>query len=96
MAVYGGGDMDRMRMEAVRRSQEMHRRTQHDELPTPEISENNDRPQKNSELIKDILGKLFPNGRPDSDVLLIGALIWLLYKEKADMKLILALAYILL
>ena len=36
MAVYGGGDMDRMRMEAVRRSQEMHRRTQHDELPTPE------------------------------------------------------------
>lgn len=43
-----------------------------------------------SEYISDIVGKI------DSDKLLIGTLMYLMYKEKADLKLIVALAYILL
>ena len=36
------------------------------------------------------------NIKTDSDTLLIAALLWLLYKEGADIKLLLALAYIIL
>ena len=93
VAVYGSGNMDRMRMEAVRRSQEMHRRSQPSE-PVPEIRADVPKIPRND--LSDLLGKLLPDGKPDSDTLLIGALIWLLYKEGADIKLLLALAYILL
>ena len=93
MAVYGSGNMDRMRMEAVRRSQEMHRRSQPSE-PVHEIRADVPKIPRND--LSDLLGKLLPDGKPDSDTLLIGALIWLLYKEGADIKLLLALAYILL
>lgn len=81
-----------MRMEAVRRSQEMHRRSgnsfsadipPHDEELTV---------QKNSTDLTGIIKKL----TSDKDVLLIAAVLWLLYKEGADIKLLLALAYILL
>ena len=45
----------------------------------------------NDNLFEEILGE-----KPDTEKLLIAALIFLLLKEKADMKLIIALGYILL
>ena len=95
MAVYESGNMNRMRMEAVRRSQEMHRHSQHPaEIKTDE--EKNENVEVKRKEPPSLLGKLFPEGKPDSDFLLTAVLIYLLYKEKADIKLILALAYILL
>ena len=97
MAVYDSGSMDRMRMEAVRRSREMHRRSQQEEPVFSHEEKDRGIPVKQQGRgAGDFLGKLFSDGKPDSDVLLTAALIYLLYKEGADIKLMLALAYILL
>ena len=90
MAVYGGRDMDRRQME---RFQEMHR---YQQPAPPEIQGDIPKTAKGGDMLSGLLQRIFPEGRADSDVLLTAALIWLLYREKADMKLILALAYILL
>lgn len=53
-------------------------------LPPPEKKQNDN-------LLEEFFGE-----KPDTEKLLIAALIFLLLKEKADMKLIIALGYILL
>ncbi len=88
MPLYDRNNMDRMRMDAVRRSQEMHRRSE-ENAPRQYVQPLK---QSNGTDIADTLKKL----TSDTDVLLIAAVLWLLYKEGADIKLLLALAYILL
>ena len=121
MAVYDNRQMDKMRQDAIRRSQEMHRRSmvtsshysqgqqKNSEVETksePEQRNVNSQPIQNSRAsarppvqkdfkLHETLGKLF-EGKIDSDKLVIIALMVILAKEGADMKLILALGYILL
>ena len=95
MAVYESGNMNRMQMmEAVRRPQEMHRHSHHDEHTA--VEEKTECISAKENTAAGLLDRLFHDGKPDSDILLIVALIYLLYKEKADLKLILALGYIII
>ncbi len=96
MAVYDNCQMNRMRQEAIRRSQEMHSRAAHytqggdraDRAPQPEKAPASQ--TASGGLLSEITGSL------DGDRLLIGALLLLMLKEGRDMRLILALGYILL
>lgn len=97
--------MNRMRQDAIRRSREMHRGTAGSLPPFGNVKadrphEHNNYSGKNAighgkgglnSLIDDILG-----GGIDDDKLLIAALLYMLIKEGADIKLIIALGYILL
>lgn len=116
MAVYDSRQVNRMRQDAIRRSQEMYRRSsvnsthysqgqaeeqKNNSLPVkeksnesanyPAVRENSSEKKDITSLIKSIIGE-----KLDSDKLLIAALMIILIKEGADMKLILALGYILL
>ena len=96
MAVYDRRHMDRMRREAIVRSQEMYSdpmpQPEKKEIPAAEIKNSGRREQdKVRRIFDELLG-----GPIDSDKLLIGALMLLLLREGADKKLILALGYILL
>jgi len=111
MPMFNGRQIDRMRADAIRRSQEMYRRSVNDtdktvplpavsdeqilsELPPPaEVRMVNNGGMQNSlnELVNDILGNSL-----DGDRLLLLVLLFLLIREGADIKLIIALGYILL
>lgn len=99
MSVYDGS----MRRGAVMRSRQMYGREAADvpapvpSLPEPEPSEPARRVSapEAAKRPTGILGGLFPDGI-DTDTLLIAALLLLLLKEGGDIKLILALGYILL
>lgn len=121
MAVYDNRQMNKMRQDAIRRSQEMHRRSmvtsshysqgqqkksEEETKHEPERREVSSQPVQNNKAsasptvkrnfqLPEALGKLF-EGKIDSDKLVIIALMVILAKEGADMKLILALGYILL
>lgn len=117
MPVMDNRQMNRMRQEAIRRSQEMHKRSM---VNASHYSQGNstggDRPPENSQIkpegaattpqtvgqnrknelqLSEIIDGIF-HGKLDSDKLMILLLMIVLIKEGADMKLILALAYILL
>ncbi|MGN0575404.1 MAG: hypothetical protein ACI4J2_05170 [Ruminococcus sp.] len=114
MSVYDSRQINKMRQDAIRRSQEMHRRSmvntahysqgsrkspdlppvQQEKKEIPETPKNN-QPVQRVNQPPEILNRLF-DGKIDSDKLMIIALMILLLKEGADMKLIIALAYILL
>lgn len=119
MAVYDNNYMNRMRYDAMRRSQEMHRHSmvnsahysQGKKNDIPDnigiMSENkfshqnkaeHDNepllPKKDNQLFE-MISKLFDE-KLDSDKLIIIALMIILAKEGADLKLIIALGYILL
>lgn len=93
MAMYDRRQMDSMRQEAIRRSREMHSRAESSDADIPPDKP----PQKQLPDINSLLGDLLGGGSLlDRDRLLIGALLVLLAREGADIKLILALGYILL
>ena len=94
--MYESGNMDRMNMENVRRPQEMYRRSHHAESPSEGDQRETETPHINKNKLSDLLGGLFHEGKADKDILLTATLMYLLYKEGADIRLILALAYILL
>ena len=83
-------NMSRMKMDAVRRSQEMHRRSAVIRDRT-EVGQGEDHKLKDS-----LITEIFGSNKLDGDKLLIAALMYLLYREKADKKLIIALGYIFL
>ncbi len=102
MAEPDSREVNRMRQDAIRRSQEMHRRAgrnyshysqggmKGDMPPLPESTAS-----KPSDPVSGIIADIF--GSPaDSDKLLIAALLLLLIREGGDIRLILALGYILL
>lgn len=109
MAMPDSRQMNRMRQEAIRRSQEMHRRSvvnaSHysegssiDEPPV-QISPESDVPDSDKmknqpNHLNGLLDGIF-GGNLDTDKLLIAAILLLLIKEGADKKLIIALGYIL-
>ena len=88
-------DMRSMQEEAIRRVQEMQRRSQSyiggdNKVSAAETAASASAPASSAPLL-DIAGiKL------DEEKALIGLLIYVLYKNNADMKLILALVYLLL
>ncbi len=95
MSVYEQEHMDRMRQEAMRRSQEMYRRSegssnrQEKQAPLPTAA----KPYRRDDF--SVL-KRFLSEKADSDKLLVAALLLILAKDGADKKLLLALGYILL
>lgn len=109
MAVYSNRQMNKMRQDAIRRSQEMYSRSavnsshysedrREDTAPPAENKSAENKPTDKKQpgmqlnkFLEDFLGDSI-----DADKLLIAALIWLLIKEGADKKLIIALGYILL
>ena len=107
---YSANDLIKMQEEAVRRVREMQNRVNKATSFEPsEIKPNTTQNQKEEKKavpkqvsnssnfefssIKQLFGGNF---KINSDMLIIGALVYLLYKQKADIKIILALGYILL
>ncbi len=108
MAGYSNRQMNKMRQDAIRRSQEMYSRSavnsshysedrREDTAPPVENKPTENKPSEKKQsgmqlnkFLEDFLGDSI-----DADKLLIAALIWLLIKEGADKKLIIALGYIL-
>lgn len=104
MADYNEQDIDRMRQDALRRMREMRRRV--DPPPAPEEPR---RPQQSPPrsnaggLISSLLRGSESEGlfniagiAVDEEKALIAMLIYILYKQGADVKLLLALGYLLL
>jgi len=96
MAGFDRRQVNRMRQEAIRRSKEMYSRAG---LNTPKTEENLSQspqlPGPAKDKLSGLIDELF-GGSLDGDKLLIAALLLLLIREGADIKLILALGYILL
>lgn len=103
MAVYSNRQMNKMRQDAIRRSQEMYSRSavnsshysedKREDTAPPAENKSPEKKQSGMQLNK-FLEDFFGDSI-DADKLLIAALIWLLIKEGADKKLIIALGYIL-
>ena len=66
-----------------------------DNISEPHVSDFKKEDKKTPDSLKKLIDSILENS-PDSDKLLVIALMFLLAKEGADMKLILALGYILL
>ncbi len=110
MAVYDSRHINQMKQDAIRRSQETNRRNSisahYSEGKNEEIKKANEEHTEkqrsyiierkhNKKDFNDILKNIF-DGKIDNDKLIIIALMILLAKEGADIKLIIALGYILL
>ncbi len=101
---YSQSDIDMMRRDAMRRTREMHSRAigAEDQQPFSANKENSNRPddktKKNTAQSGGIpgIGELINGFEIDSDKLIIIVLIMILAREGTDMKLILALLYIMM
>ncbi len=108
MASYDEAQFDRMRQEAIARAREMQRRAQipinfggeHRSESTPPPPPPAPEPPANTQqqggiggILSSILGH---DTKIDEEKALIGMLIYILYKNGADVKLMLALGYLLL
>ena len=107
---YSDKQFSAMQEEAVRRVREMQKRSRNivepeENEPAGEKSEKNNaysNIQKNSHSpAPPLFGNLFAGGKPggmkiDEEKAMIGMLIYILYKQGADIKLLLALGYLLL
>lgn len=111
MAYSDDNNFTTMQEEAIRRVREMQRRSRSivgaspDSEPAPPNAEENPRtqnvhsPQKapqSSSLLSGLLGGNLGDIKIDEEKALIGLLIYILYKQGADIKLLLALGYLLL
>ena len=99
MADYNENELNQMRRDAVRRMQEMQRRAMPHSAEPP--------PKPRDGTPASLLGSLFGSrqgGKPlniagvavDEEKAMIAMLIYILYKQGGDIKLLLALAYLLL
>ena len=108
LASYDEAQFDRMRQEAIARAREMQRRAQipinfggeHRSESTPPPPPPAPEPPANTQqqggiggILSSILGH---DTKIDEEKALIGMLIYILYKNGADVKLMLALGYLLL
>lgn len=105
MADYNEQDIDRMRQDALRRMREMRRRV--DPPPAPEEPRRPQQSPPRSSSAGGLISSLLrgPEGEGlfniagiavDEEKALIAMLIYILYKQGADVKLLLALGYLLL
>ena len=97
---YSRSDIEHMRQDALRRTREMHSRAKTTDNEAASAKQEDD-PSKEMEgkavvPEKSILGDLLPGLKIEGDKLLLMLLIIILSNEGADMKLLLALGYILL
>ena len=98
MASYNG-DFNRMQEEALNRLREMQRRSRPAvNQPKPPQSEPKPQPQPKpqSPPRPDALKSLFGDIKIDSEKALILLMLFVLYKNNADLKLLLALGYLLI
>ena len=92
---YSRSDIEHMREDALRRTREMHSRSKFTEQP--HINDNSGvQAEENKPDTPNIFGSLLPNMKVDGDKLLLILLIIILSNEGADLKLLIALGYILL
>lgn len=104
MASYDQTDFDRMRQEAVARARDMQRRAQSlvngQEPSSIDMQEGNAEKKVSAPISQQaaggILSSLLGDSKIDEEKALIGMLIYILYKNGADVKLMLALGYLLL
>lgn len=107
LASYDGTDFDRMRQEAVARAREMQRRAQglvggqsvqqpEQRQPSPPHEERSADTQQHTPVGGILSSLLGSDSKIDEEKALIGMLIYILYKNGADVKLMLALGYLLL
>ena len=97
MLIYGANQPKKEHMDLYHGT---HRKAAADIPPSSEKNENihEDRSgdhSSKSKLFDELIDEFF-DGKIDNDKLLIGALMYMLIKEGADMKLIIALGYILM
>ncbi len=95
---FSGSDIDRMKADAVRRARQMHARSALPHFPAEDINQNTEQAeeQKTKEVQsspQNVLG-MFKAFGVDNDRLIIFALILLLYSDKKNLPIILALLYI--
>ena len=105
MAYSDDNNFTTMQEEAIRRVREMQRRSRSivgaspNSEPAPPKAEETHRTQKapqSSSLLSGLLGGNLGDIKIDEEKALIGLLIYILYKQGADIKLLLALGYLLL
>ena len=105
MAYSDDNNFTTMQEEAIRRVREMQRRSRSivgsEEQPLPPAEENDDHKAiksspKSSSPLGSLLGGGLGNIKIDEEKALIGLLIYILYKQGADVKLLLGLGYLLL
>ena len=98
---YSQSEINSMRNDALRRTREMHSRANNEnynvqaesfQLPTNA----NESEQKNKDPFSDLLSGLLSNGSLDSDKIIIIILIVILAREGADLKLLIALGYVIM
>ncbi|MBQ8868866.1 MAG: hypothetical protein IJ027_04015 [Oscillospiraceae bacterium] len=97
---FSGEEIDRMKADAVRRARQMHARSTLPNFPA-DCQNQREAPQQKSEPVpkevqsspQNILG-MFKMFGVDNDRLIIFALILLLYSDKKNLPIILALLYI--
>lgn len=103
--VYSQSEIDSMRRDALRRTREMHSNAQkmesdvQAEAPPPEKPKeavNNTAQQGSNNPLGSLFSGIFSNGKIDNDKLIIIMLIIILAKEGADLKLLIALGYIIM
>ena len=97
MFVYGANQPKKEHMDLYHGT---HRKAAADIPPSLDKNENRHEerssgPSAKSKLFDELIDEFF-DGKIDNDKLLIGALMYMLIKEGADMKLIIALGYILM
>ena len=95
---FSGSDIDRMKADAVRRARQMHARSTLPSFPADIPSQNaeqteSQKPKEIESTPQNILG-MFKMFGVDNDRLIIFALILLLYSDKKNLPIILALLYI--
>lgn len=105
---YTQADINSMRRDALRRTREMHshalRQSEQVQEKAPPLQDIHDTecktqpkpPKKQNNPINTLLSGLFTGGKIDNDKIIIILLIILLAREGADLKLLIALGYILM
>ncbi|MBE6845173.1 MAG: hypothetical protein E7508_05580 [Ruminococcus sp.] len=105
---YSRSEIDFMRKDALRRTREMHSKaggkSVNVQAEEPEAKQQHEMPHgsslkeqnKKNDPLSSMLSGLFSGGRIDSDRLIIIMLIIMLAREGADLKLLIALGYILM
>lgn len=104
---YSQSEINSMRNDALRRTREMHSRANNENLnvqaePSNNMQssmgkqENNMCGSKKSDPLSGLFSGLFSDGKLDNDKIIIIILIIILAREGADLKLLLALGYIIM
>ncbi len=106
MAYSDDNNFTTMQEEAIRRVREMQRRSRSivgepappkaEETPRTQNAHSPQKAPQSSSLLSGLLGGNLGDIKIDEEKALIGLLIYILYKQGADIKLLLALGYLLL